>query len=69
MNEIKLIMEKVGDGDTPADFAFWACRGEGRGCSRNKYRSRKKHCDDCVQAHNPHETLAELRQRIERGES
>ncbi|MDE2101676.1 MAG: hypothetical protein KGL39_30800 [Patescibacteria group bacterium] len=69
MSEIKLIMEKVGGGNTPADFMFWACRGEGRGCHRNKFRSRQKHCDDCVIADNPKETLGELQKRINRGDA
>lgn len=66
---LQFIMEKLGAGNGPGAFAFWACRGEGRGCARNKYRSRKKHCDDCVPAHDPNETLGALQERLKRGDS
>ncbi len=67
--DIRFVMEKVGAGNGPDAFKFWACRGERRGCARNKYRSRKKHCEDCVPCENPNETLRELKARLDRGDA
>ena len=64
-----MIMERVGTGSGPGAFALWACRGAGRGCTRNKFLSRKKHCDDCVPAHDMNETLEQLQKRIARGDA
>lgn len=64
--QLKMILERVHEGDEPSCFRMWACQGEGRGCRRNKFRSMKKHCDDCVLARNE-ETLGELMERIRRG--
>lgn len=66
--QIKVIMEKVGEGRTPDCFKLWACRGAGKGCTRNKYRRRLVHCDDCVET-SPHETLASLKARMDRGDA
>lgn len=49
-------------------FELWACRGEGKGCARNKWRSQKKQCEDCVLA-DEKETLAELDARLRRGDA
>jgi hypothetical protein len=64
--ELKTIMERVGPGSTPADFELWACRGEGRGCTRNKYRRRQKHCEDCLRC-DPQETIEKVMIRLARG--
>ena len=63
--KLQMILEKIQEGDEPSCFQLWACRGEGRGCRRNIFRSKKKHCEDCVLARNE-ETLGELVKRIER---
>lgn len=67
--KIQFILEKTGNGKNAHNYALFACRGEGRGCSRNKYRSRLKHCDDCVATNNGNETLAELNTRLQRGDA
>ena len=66
MADLEFIMERTGPGRTAADFCLWGCRGEGKGCARNKWRERKKHCDDCVLA-DPRETLEQFKTRLERG--
>lgn len=65
MSEIKMILERVAYGQGPKCFKLWACRGEGKGCTRNKFRNRKIHCDDCVET-NDAETLEQLQSRMER---
>lgn len=66
MPDLQMILEKVHEGNSPSSFQMWACQGEGRGCTRNKFRTRKKHCEDCVLARDE-ETLGELKERIRRG--
>lgn len=60
--KIEMIMETVG-----GKAELWGCRGEGKGCTRNKYRARSKHCEDCLLADNPNETLEEFEKRLRRG--
>lgn len=55
--------------DTDGKLKLWACRGAGKGCTRNRYRTRKVPCDDCVPAHDETETIGELQSRIERGDA
>jgi len=62
--QVQFVMEKVGD-----DYVLWACRGEGRGCTRNRYRSRKTHCEDCVACRDPNETLESIIKRLARGDA
>ena len=68
MSDLDFIMERVKPGRTADCFQMWACRGAGRGCARNKYRERKKHCADCVLAHE-NETLEHLHKRLARGDA
>lgn len=68
MSDLQFIMERVKPGGRPDCFRMWACRGEGKGCARNKYRNAKKHCDDCVPARDE-ETLGELQKRIAAGDA
>lgn len=63
--KINMILEKICEGNTPDCFKLWACRGEGKGCDRNKYRKAQKHCEDCVEAIES-ETLGELQERLQR---
>jgi len=60
---MRLLLERNGRA-----FVLWACRGDGKGCKRNEYRKRDKHCDDCVLA-SPEETLEQLQARIDRGDA
>lgn len=69
MADIVFIMERVGEGQKADSFMLYACRGEGKGCQRNKFRAAKKHCADCLPADNPNETLADFRARLQRGHS
>jgi len=68
-NQLTFIMERTGPGRGEENFRLWACRGEGRGCQRNKHRANAKHCDDCLPADNPNETLAEFQARLQRGDA
>lgn len=65
MSDLSMILHR----DTDGKLKFWACRGEGRGCTRNKFRTSKAPCDDCVPAHNEHETIGELQRRLTRGDA
>lgn len=69
MSGLEFIMEKVGPGSDASDFALYACRGIGRGCKRNTTREKKVHCDDCVLADDPNETLEHFKARMERGDA
>lgn len=66
--KLNLILERIGPGRDAKNFQIWACRGEGRGCGRNEFRAKKKHCDDCVATHDE-ETIAELIARMNRGDA
>lgn len=61
--KVDFIMEKTPGGE----LQLWGCRGEGKGCKRNKFRSARKHCQDCVLADNPEETLADFEKRLRLG--
>jgi hypothetical protein len=64
---LTMIMERVAPGNHASCFKLWACRGEGRGCTRNRYRAQKKHCEDCAETLES-ETIAELQARLARGD-
>lgn len=49
-------------------FELWACRGEGKGCARNRWRGSKKQCEDCILA-DEKETIGELYARMARGDA
>lgn len=66
--DLQFILERVKPGNTDDCFKMWACRGEGRGCSRNRYRKQKKHCADCVMA-DEKETIGDLQRRLRRGDA
>ena len=55
--------------DADQKFKLWACRGEGKGCARNKYRSRRKPCDDCFGPLPEHLTIGEVAEQIKRGDA
>lgn len=54
---------------TAHDFVLYACRGEGRGCPRNKYRTSKKHCEDCMPCPDNLETMGQIVARLRRGDA
>lgn len=58
--QLVCILEKDGRGG----FDLWGCRGEGRGCTRNKYRARKTHCEDCLLGREE-ETIEQFMKRLE----
>lgn len=66
---LQMILERIAPGGDPDCFQLWACRGEGRGCKRNGHREKKKHCEDCVLAGDPNETLEHLQARLDRGDA
>ncbi len=64
--DLELIMVK-----NPAaklGYDLLACRGEGKGCKRNKFREAKAGCEDCVLA-DPKETMGELQARLKKGDA
>lgn len=67
MSDAKLSM--IMARDTHGKLKLWACRGVGKGCTRNKYRASKAPCDDCVPAHDENETLGQLVERLARGDA
>lgn len=69
MADINFILHRLREGKTADCFRLYACRGEGRGCPRNKYRTQKKPCDDCVPALDENETLENFKKRLERGDA
>lgn len=55
--------------DADQKFKLWACRGEGKGCARNKYRSRLKPCDDCFGPLPENLTLGQVVERLKQGDA
>ena len=62
--ELKLILAH----DREQQLRLWACRGNGRGCKRNRYR-KSVPCDDCFGPLPEHLTLAEVEERLQRGDA
>ncbi len=65
----KLELILVKDAAAKHGHRFVACRGEGKGCKRNKYREAKAGCEDCVRCDNEQETLGELEARLSKGDA
>jgi hypothetical protein len=63
-SDLQFVMERNDRGE----LEMWVCRGSGKGCSRNRYRSSKKHCEDCFRC-SDEETLGQVRARLNRGDS
>ena len=55
--------------DSTGKFCLFACRGEGKGCARNKYRRAAKPCDDCLGPLDEQMTLGEVQDRLARGDA
>ncbi len=62
--DLQLIMVKDGKGG----HNLYGCRGEGKGCNRNKHRASKTQCPDCVLA-DPKETIGHFQKRMARGDA
>ena len=63
--QIQMILAK----DEHDKFRLWACRGEGKGCARNKYRTSKTPCDDCFGPVDENMTIGELHERLRQGDA
>lgn len=63
--ELKTILAK----DADDNFRLWACRGEGKGCARNQFRSRQKPCDDCMGPLDENLTLGEVMDKLKQGDA
>jgi hypothetical protein len=60
-SEVKLILAR----DREHQLRLWACRGNGRGCKRNRHRKGVL-CEDCFGPLPEHLTLAEVEERLQR---
>lgn len=63
---LRLILE--GDLE-PDSLQAWACRGNGKGCRRNRFRKQSKHCDDCFGPLSPDMTLEQVKARLGQGDA
>lgn len=59
-DKLELILHKNPTGK----MELWACRGEGKGCPRNKYRKSKTLCDDCMGPLPEHWTVGEAVEKL-----
>lgn len=57
------------DRNDAGQLMLFACRGAGKGCRRNLNRRKAKHCDDCLPANDPKETIEHFKARLERGDA
>jgi hypothetical protein len=55
--------------DVDGELRLWACRGEGKGCARNKYRRAAKPCVDCFGPLREDLTLGEVADLMKRGDA
>ena len=65
MSDLDLILHKNDAGQ----FEMWACRGEGKGCKRNRFLKRKKPCDDCMGPLDEKLTLQETIDKLGKGDA
>lgn len=63
--KLDLILAKDGAGEA----RLWACRGEGKGCARNKFRRQHKPCDSCFGPLREDLTLGEVTELLARGDA
>lgn len=64
-DQIKMILAR----DFSGAWALWACRGEGKGCPRNRYRKRAAPCADCVGPLPYYWTLGQVADHLARGDA
>lgn len=55
--------------DAGGDMRMWACRGEGKGCERNRFLRRKKPCDDCMGPLDESLTLEQVEVMLKKGDA
>jgi hypothetical protein len=55
--------------DENGKFRLWACRGAGKGCTRNKYRRQQKPCADCFGPLDENMTLGQVVERLKQGDA
>lgn len=65
MPDLDFIMVRARDDS----FQLFACRGAGKGCTRNRFRSTKAPCEDCLPADDPAETVMSFKARLSRGDA
>jgi len=63
--KLELILHK----DDDSSFSLYACRGQGKGCSRNKYRASKAKCEDCMGPLPEHWTLQQVIDKLKAGDA
>ena len=63
--ELSLILHK----DHNGKFKLWACRGVGKGCARNKYRTSKAPCGDCKGPLREDLTIGEVQSMLNKGDA
>ncbi len=63
--DLKLILAH----DAAGAPQLWACRGEGKGCERNRYRKSLKPCADCLGPLPETMTLAEVYAKLSKGDA
>jgi len=61
---LKLILAR----DREHQLRLWACRGNGRGCQRNRYRNGVP-CEDCAGPLPEHLTLSEVEEQLQLGDA
>lgn len=64
MAELKMILAR----DRAGEFQMWACRDNGKGCKRNRYRKGIP-CDDCLGPLPETMTLGEVRDKVDRDDA
>jgi len=64
-DQLDLIMHPDGTGK----LRLWACRGSGKGCKRNLFRTSRKPCDDCAGPLDEKLTLAEVQDKLAKGDA
>lgn len=55
--------------DAAGDMQLWACRGEGKGCGRNRFRTRRAPCGDCLGPLPDGTTLAQVQELLRKGDA
>lgn len=65
MDRLSTILAK----DESGEFRLWACRGEGKGCERNKHRRKAAPCSDCFGPLDENMTLGEVTDRLKQGDA
>jgi len=67
--KLEIILETILAKDEFGKFRLLACRGEGKGCKRNKHREKAKPCEDCLGPLDEKLTLGEVVDQLKRGDA